>query len=433
MSGRRWATVAAVVTVAAVTVTYGFIEGNRFSRREIRIRLGAGPLVGRYEPRINLGTLLAVVAAAVVVIGGPLLARRLAPRMLALATGVSTSVFTVVLASNDSRRQMLDPVTHPTEYWQAVATAPPLGEFVDTYVEALKGYSVHLRGHPPGYTALLLAGRAVGVTDPWLVAALSWVAAGVAAAAVVVAVRHIAGHDQAAIVAPVLAVAPYAVWAGTSADAVYAAFGAVGVASLVIAGHAAQLSTRRRWLWAAAGGGLLGMLLFGTYGAVMLAPLAVLVIAAARRPSLLVPGVGAVALVVLGWLAAGFWWLDGATATREEYWLGTAQFREAWRFAAFNVAALLIALGPVVVLSAAFVRCRSWLWLVAGAAVGVVAANASQYSKGEVERIWLIFMPWLTVAVIGLLHQRPLAWQRVAIGTQAATAIAIQTVLVSKW
>lgn len=432
MIGRaRAAWITTVVLLCVAVVTYGFVEGNRFSRRQIKIRLGAGPLVGRYEIRFGWGTVPVLLLAAALVAYGPRLAARARRRWLELGTAVATTSFTALLAAIDGPKQVIDPVTHPTEYWQVVDRAPTVGTFISTYVDELKGYSVHIRGHPPGYTALLIAGRAVGITSPWVVAAVSWAAAGLAAAMVVLTVRHMAGLEAARRLAPLLVVAPYAVWAGTSADAVYAGVAAAGVACIAVAGHAEAITEGHRWWWAAAGGLVLGMTLFGTYGAVMLAPVALAVVVASRRWQLLVPLLLAVAAVAAGWALAGFWWLEGARATQEEYWLGTAQFREPWRFAVFNIAALLVALGPVVALSFGFVRRAPWMWLVGGALVAVVASNSSQYSKGEVERIWLLFMPWLTVATLGLLRR---AWISTAsIATQAATAIVIQAVLVSKW
>jgi methylthioxylose transferase len=430
MTLTRKLSLAAVVAVAAAIIGFGFVEGNRFSRREIRIRLGAGPLVGDYLMRVGWRTLPVVVCAVVIVVWGPRIAGTLRLRWLALSTAVSTTVFTVLLAATDNRQQMLEPVVNKTEYWQALATAAPPGEFIDTYVERLPGYSVHLRGHPPGFTALLLAGREAGMTSPWLVATLCWVAAGVAAGAVVIAVWRLAGARPARTIAPFLCVAPYAVWAGTSADAVYMAVAAGGVALLTWAATGEQ-SARRRWLWAASAGAVFGMLIFGTYGGALIAPVAAAVVVATRRWSLVAPALLAMATVVALWALAGFWWFDGVAATRKEYWAGTAQFREPWRFAVFNVAALLIAVGPVAVVGLAMLRRARWVWFVGGAMLAVAISNASQYTKGEVERIWLLFMPWLTVAALGVAASR--RWAVVALGVQAATAIVIQSVLSTKW
>ncbi len=59
--------------------------------------------------------------------------------------------------------------------------------------------------------------------------------------------------------------------------------------------------------------------------------------------------------------------------------------------------------------------------------MAIVASNVSQYSKGEVERIWLIFFPWLVPAAAVLTRRR--GW----LVCQAAGALVLQAWLVSKW
>jgi methylthioxylose transferase len=430
MSRRRLALVASVMLAAVAIVGYGSIEAERYEKVEIKIRLGFGPLVGERDVRFGWRTLPVVLLAAVVVVWGPRAARWMSWRWMAAATSLTTALFTVALAATDTKALLLEPVVDKTEYWQALATAPPAGEFVDTFVERIQGYSVHLRGHPPGFTALLLVGRAVGITSPWAVAALSWVCAGLAAGAVVISVGRLAGHSAARAVAPFLCVAPYAIWAGTSADAVYMALAAGGVCCLTIAATG-EHSMRRRWAWSVLSGLLFGLLLFGTYGGAMVGPIALAVIIATRRWTLIAPVVLAIGVVVALWAWAGFWWFDGFFATKQQYWWGTAQFREPKRFAVFNIAALLIAVGPAVAVSLGLLKRARWAWFVGAALVSVAISNASQYTKGEVERIWLLFMPWLTIAAVALAARRRIA--QAALAAQAATAIVLQTVLVSKW
>ncbi len=430
MSRRRRVVVGCVALAAAAIVAYGSVEAERYEKVEIKIRLGFGPLVGERDVRFGWRTLPVIMLAAAVVIWGPRVARWLSWKWLAAVTSLTTAVFTVALAATDNTTALLEPVVDKTEYWQALATAPPAGEFVDTFVERIQSYSVHLRGHPPGFTALLLVGRGVGITSPWAVAALSWLCAGLAAGAVVISVGRLAGRRAARTVAPFLCVAPYAVWAGTSADAVYMAVAAGGICCLTVAATGEQ-STRRRWAWAALSGLLFGLLLFGTYGGAMVGPIALAVIIATRRWTLIVPAVLALGVVVALWAWAGFWWFDGFFATKQQYWWGSAQFREPKRFAVFNIAALLVAIGPAVAVSFGLLKRARWAWFVGAALLSVTISNASQYTKGEVERIWLLFMPWLTIAVVALAARRRIA--QAALAAQAATAIVLQTVLVSKW
>lgn len=95
---------------------------------------------------------------------------------------------------------------------------------------------------------------------------------------------------------------------------------------------------------------------------------------------------------------------------RTRYCQGVASDRPAWYFLWANVAALAIAVGPAVVL--ALVRLgrrrvrRRWTGgsrvalLAVSSALALLVADLSLLSKGEVERIRLPFMPWLTLATV---------------------------------
>ena len=70
------------------------------------------------------------------------------------------------------------------------------------------------------------------------------------------------------------------------------------------------------------------------------------------------------------------------------------------------------------------------LWLViAGALLAVAIADVSNYSKGEVERIWLPFTVWVLAAGALL----PLRWWRLLLVSQVATAVAVQALLLTRW
>ena len=59
----------------------------------------------------------------------------------------------------------------------------------------------------------------------------------------------------------------------------------------------------------------------------------------------------------------------------------------------------------------------------------VLAADLSQMSKGEVERIWLPFVPWLLVACAFL----PERWRRPGLAIQVVVALAVQHLLFTGW
>lgn len=63
--------------------------------------------------------------------------------------------------------------------------------------------------------------------------------------------------------------------------------------------------------------------------------------------------------------------------------------------------------------------------LVAAALTAVAVADLSLMSKGEVERIWLPFMPWLLIGCALL----PRRWTRFALAVQLSTALLISHLL----
>ncbi len=68
--------------------------------------------------------------------------------------------------------------------------------------------------------------------------------------------------------------------------------------------------------------------------------------------------------------------------------------------------------------------------LLAGAAAAcVVLADASQMSKAEVERIWLPFVPWLTLSCALL----PARWRRAGLALQLFAALVVQHLLYTSW
>ncbi len=441
------AAVVALFAGAVALIWVTVLWGRELQRTAPEVFLGAAPLVGRnfrdaWDWRFGWSLVgAAAVAGAVVWSVASGWVERVRLRWLMLATGVATGAFSVLLAPTDGRDGLLFGAADDNEYVANLAIAPPAGEFVREFVDAIVNdaprYSVHIRGHPPGFLLLLKALDAVGLTGPWPVVAVSVISTMLLPVGVLVAVwawtDRSDGERWVRSCAPFLVVAPYALWMVTSADAFYAALGAWGVAAVAVGVRAAR---PQAIIAGSVAGAALSMLLFFTYGAAiyMIVPI-VLVVAAWRRGS---PGVAPVvtaavamaAVVTLGWWLAGFWWFDGASATRDEYWEGTAKFRIWNYFGLSNAAVTLIATGPITLLGMTRLRSRAMWVLVGGSLLAVAAANLSQLSKGEVERIWLLFFPWLVLAGAALRGRRLLSLGVVA---QSATAIALQAALVSKW
>ena len=176
--------------------------------------------------------------------------------------------------------------------------------------------------------------------------------------------------------------------------------------------------------------------------------MAAAVLLSTRRYRLIPPLLAGATVVVAAWTLAGFDWFGGFRAARALYHSGAAAHRPYSYFVVADVVVFSVMLGPAVVAAsvhrprrapAAVARSSSVAldpfapplrWL-AGAAVAAVAiADLSGLSKGEVERIWLPFVPFATLVVVRLAtSRRASSW----IAAQAAVAIILQTLLVWPW
>ena len=388
--------------------------------------LGAAPLVGRWDGRGDVRLLGAVALAAAAVALGPRLARTARWPAVALGTGAAASAWAALLAAGEGWATRFE---SPVDYLPfATGIDSPFG-FLGTFTERAADYPVHVKGHPPGATLVFWALDRVGLSGPGWAGVAVVIAWGVAAGAVVVALAGTAGRDSARRAAPFLALAPGAVWAAFSADAFFAAAVAVGLALVVSA--TGRRDRPGRWL-AAGGGAVLGSALHLTYGAVPLLLVAAAVVVRRRRWDLILPAaIGAAAVTAL-FVAGGFWWLDGLELTRAEYRAGIAS-RRPWPYHLLvgNPAAFALAAGPALALALGRIRrADPGPWLLAAAALAAVAvADASGLSKGEVERIWLPFLPWVLSATATL----PDGWVRPALAAQAGTGLALQVLVRSPW
>ncbi len=433
--GTRWSRrVRAAATLVAAGVLgvlewYAFTRGWRLDREHPEVKLGAGPLVGSWELRLTALVIPVVVIAVLAVWWLPRISRRWGPWRAIGATAVVAMAFTVALAATDGWSAVIAPVIDKTEYWAGLAKARPAGNYLSTFLERQKFYSVHVRGHPPGFTLLLLSMRWIGLGSAWAAAAVSFLGVGLAVGAVGFTVWRIAGVDALRRALPFLALAPYAVWQGTSADAFFSGLAATGIALFVLA-----MTTQRRRVEvvAAAGGGvLIGASCFLTFGIPTLGPLVLALVWRTRKFRWMLPALLGIAAVFAGFALHHYWWLTGLDNTRTFYAAGTAKFRPAFYFFFANLAALAIAIGPAALAGITRLRRNPVAVIVAGALICVLLADASGLSKAETERIWLLYMPWISVAAATLATS---IWrQRAWLGAQAAATIIVQVMLVSKW
>ena len=390
--------------------------------------IGAAPFSGRWDWHPQLWLLPAIAFGAMVAVVGPRVTGGFGRWSLALAAAGTATTWSVLLAAADGWARVSAPPASRHGYVPFAATVDDPLEFLRSFTERASEYPVHVQGHPPGATLAFWLLDRMGLGGAGWAAALVVVGWGVAAAAVVVSIDELGGRDAARRAAPFLALLPAAVWA-TSADALFAGVVAGGGAVLVLSTGA---RTGTSPVLAACGGALLGIALYLTYGAVLLLAVPAAVVVWRRRWDVVVPAaLGAAAVTVLA-VAAGFWWFDGLETTRAAYWAGVASLRP-WPYylVAGNPGALALAAGPALAYAAGLARRSTpgW-WVLAAAAAGAVAlADLSQLSKGEVERIWLPFVPWLASVAAFV----PAARQRRWLGVQVASALALQASLRSPW
>lgn len=320
----------------------------------------------------------------------------------------------VSLALVDGRAGLTRPLLLKDDYLHDVPRVHSgfLSTFSQHIVQGADRWTTHVGGHPPGLLLLLKGLDVVGLGGAWPAVVL-FVGAGTSAVvAVLLTVRRFAGEDTARACAPFVALAPAAVWVAVSADAFFLGVTAWGIALLAL----------RRPV---AGGLLLGLSLFLSYGAL---PLGLLALAVTRSWGALIRAAAGVLAVVAAFALAGFWWWDGFQQSLIRVHNGAGGYRPLEYFVVANLAVLAVAVGPATVVGLRSLTRKDPLWLlVAPVLLAVLLADLSGSSRGEVERIWLLFVPWLLVVGARLRHPR--GW----LAAQLATGLAVQLVLRSKW
>ncbi|MBL1076860.1 hypothetical protein JK358_20910 [Nocardia sp. 2] len=429
-----------------------------------RLYAGAAPLFGEWLPHLGWGTGPAIAIAALVIVRGPAVARRLPWRNLVPAVWLAAVAWAFALALIDGwQRGFAGRLTTRDEYLSEVAGVTDIAAMLRGFSDRIldfqpDSWTTHVSGHPPGALLVFVLLDRIGLGGgAWASALCLFVGAG-AVAAVLVTLRALGAEESARAAAPFLVLAPAAIWIAVSADALFAGVTAWAVALLAIA-------TRQRegWVFAALGAGLaFGFGLYLSYGLVLMAVPALAVLAARGfRP---VPLVAAgMLLVVAGFTAAGFWWFDGYHLVVERYYQGIASERPYPYWVWANLAAAVCAVGLAVVAALPRVfrglglppvlspepggparsasgsgRERLARWratvepaaLVAAAGLLTIAlADLSGLSKAETERIWLPFEVWL-LAGTALLPRRDV---RVWLTVQAIGVILLNHLILTNW
>jgi hypothetical protein len=402
------------------------------------------PLAGAWDPRGGPGSVVAVLIAVAVLAVGPVLARRLHWPALMLWTWAAATAWTLALAAVDGRDGIGDLFTRQGSFrydaqritsWREV-----FPDFVDRIpLHAPNNWEVHVSSHPPGALLAFVGLDRVGLSDTfWL--GLTVLAIGTTAAvACCITLRQLAGDDWARQVTPWLILAPAAIWVGVSPDALFAAAAAWAIALLALA---ATTRGRRSHAYAVAAGLAFGCCLYLSYGLVLIAPLALAVLIAARRWHPIPGALVGVAAVVAAATLAGFAWWEAYPVLVERYQVGMARRRpyDYWVWANLGAWTMTIGLAVCAALplmiralrrrnAASRPGARAVALLGASALIAVLVATLTGMSKSEVERIWLPFTWWaLTLAVL-----LPARTHRPLLTLQAAGALALQHLVFTDW
>jgi hypothetical protein len=401
-----------------------------------RLGTSGAPFLGRYRFQLTGFTVFApAVAIAVLAIARAGGLERIRWGLLLLVSYCAGLAWAVALAIADGAAGLTRSLMDPDNYLSDIDAVgnDPLG-YVRHFTQDVRAHSVSARGHPPGAVLLLWALHRIGLTQH-LALALAITAVGVLTIPLVlVSVREVCGEVPARRYAPVLILAPYAIWVAVSMDVFVAVLGA----AMVAAGVRASARTRtglRAFCWSMLAGALLGIAALFSYAAPWLGLSLVCVYFARRRPFLnLGTGLGALAPIVLA-DALGFAWLTGLGEARDDYVSRIEPYRSALWWSAISLVVLLLAAGPPLVASVRKLRnTPGWPFLV-GAATAVLVSVLAGIARGGVEHAWLPFFPWLTVAAVAPERQGgpdvppPL----LLAGLGAAAAVIVEAVLATPW
>jgi len=420
--------------VALAVVGLGLVVGASWAvaleRSGTDLRLFAAPFFADWWPRLRVGVLLPLVVGVAVVVAGPRLARTLGWRTLLLLVWAMTAVWSVALSGGTGWGGLTRTLRSRYDYAAALPEVRRLGlgGFVRTYVARIVDQPTHVKSHPPGMVVLLRGLEVAGLRGPAWAALVIIAVAATVPCAIALVVRGLAGPAVARPLLPFLVCGPWTLLVATVGDGVFAALAAWAAALLVLAVAA---PVRQGVAVAFAAGLAMGLGVYASYGLVpLLVALVAAILVPTRQGRLVVPVLVGVAVVVVAWSAVGFDWLEGFGAARSAYHAGVASHRPYGYFLLANLVVFVVMLGPAVVAALCRRLDTGVVAIVAAALAAVAVADLSGLSKGEVERIWLPFVPFVTIAATRL-ARRPsgAGW----LAAQMGTALVLQTVLDWPW
>jgi hypothetical protein len=423
-------------------VAVGYFIEHRYGT----LSVSAAPLYGRWGPHVGPGTAAALTTAVAVVAYGPLVAARLPWRWLLLAGWSTATLWTFSLALVDGwERGVALRLTTRYEYLQVIS---PVNRFHDIpaalrdfthhiLIHSPDHWPAHIAGHPPAATLTFVLLDRIGLGGGAWAGVWCVTVGATASVAVLVTVRALAGEGLARRAAPFLALAPAAVWMGTSADGYFAAVAAWALALLALAvtGHRPRTT-------GLASGLLLGLTVYLSYGLTLMAVIAGAVLLLGSRPRLrpLPYTLAGLTVVPMVFTFLGFNWWEAYRLLVTRYYEGAGGTRPYGYWVWANLACTVLIVGPATVAGlrragVTAVRVRTLAQppaarlalLVVGALLALLVADLSGMSKAETERIWLPFAMWLIPAAAFL--PRPRAW----LIAQATLALLLNHLLLTGW
>lgn len=427
---RRDLVVWAGAVVAGLALTYAAVRAGA------ALGTASAPFLGSYRFAFGFGSVLAPALAAGVLLASVRGRLQQLPWRSLLALGwVATAAWALSLALVDGAAGLTRSLQSPDNYLHDL---PGVGErplaYLDAYTDHPAVLSIAARGHPPGQVLLLWALHRLGITEPFTLGLLITAIGALLTPLVLAAVRGVCGEAAARAYAPVLILAPYAVWVAVSVDVVVAVLGAVAVLFGVWASDRRRAGLRAAGL-ALACGVCIGVAALFSYAAPWLGVSAICLYFARRRPFLnLATGLGAL-LPVFAAQAAGFNWVEGLLMARNDYITRIEPERSAVTWSFVSVVVLLLAVGPALVRSVRRLRkTPGWPFLV-GAGAAVTFSILFGLARGGAEAAWMPFFPWLAVAAVAPSAQGgdDVATPRLLVAVGALTAIIIEAVLLTSW
>ena len=242
MGRRRALPVADLLAVAAGVglVVAAAVVGRRLLADGVDLLLPFPPLLARWLPHVGPGTPLAVATAVGVATSGPMLAARLRWAPLLVAAWATAVVWTLSLALVDGwHRGVVERLSSGEEYLHDVPRVIDVGRMLATFsdhilTDAPGFWTTHVGAHPPGVLLFYVWLDRLGLGGGGAAGVATVLVGASACVAVAVALQALGAEDVARRALPFGVLLPGAVWVGVSADGVFAAVLAWGVALLAV-------------------------------------------------------------------------------------------------------------------------------------------------------------------------------------------------------